>query len=290
MAAETGASKSDAKILMQTLHSLRRLGGEAPVSQLGSDAQKLQELLARYPRIFDVFLPGHLLSRAEHVEVWVRIRGDAPTAKFELRRKRSPYAAEVLEAIPVTAAADNDCEGRQTQPVKRQRKLGQRTLDAEVKRQKKLEQRTLDAEVISSDTESDLFEEIASSEGSCDSDSGSGSDSSPRAHAPPLDEVFQNCRRFWQITANADPSKGRRGLFLLPAGELGALRPGHDALLFSFDFSTKVLYEYVQESGTCAVVWTPVEPATNAAIWTVLPLPPEDQTAAEQAAKFMYSA
>ncbi|CAJ1338583.1 unnamed protein product [Effrenium voratum] len=79
----------------------------------------------------------------------------------------------------------------------------------------------------------------------------------------------------WQATP---PAVGRRYFLLLPAGNLGALRPGHPAILYSFDPASKVLYEFVPSHGgedRCVVAWSPSCPEVNALLWTVLPLPPE---------------
>lgn len=81
----------------------------------------------------------------------------------------------------------------------------------------------------------------------------------------------------WQASR---PGKGQlRYFLLLPAGNLGALRPQPSAILFSFDPASKVLYEYVpghgESEGRCVAMWSPYCPEVNALLWTVLPLPPE---------------
>lgn len=84
----------------------------------------------------------------------------------------------------------------------------------------------------------------------------------------------------WQASR---PGKGQiRYFLLLPAGNLGALRPQPSAILFSFDPASKVLYEYVpghgESAGRCVAMWSPSCPEVNALLWTVLPLPPEPST------------
>lgn len=89
--------------------------------------------------------------------------------------------------------------------------------------------------------------------------------------------AFSDYTNSWKAEVSSRGTQApRRYLFLLPAGELGAIRPGHStSVLFAHDAETKILYEYMHEGGCCTVHWTPTEPEKNADIWMVLPLPPE---------------
>jgi len=256
LAAAIGASLPEAELLTRAVMKLRRFGGEAPLSALGNATRKLQKGLTRHPRVFDVYLPGQQLSSGKSLELMVRLRCLPPTVVQPARCSQS------MDFV------SNDERGG-----KRSISLQRRSRGMSWPQEGHCDSQLSPAKcMISSDVES-------ATRSSSSIGSGSEDESQQSQGGTKLEDAFAHCRGAWHVEKAGSPQDNgppaRHCLFLLPAGDLGSLRPGHGPLLFSFDMCSKVLYEYVPASGTCKVLWSPTAPTENAAIWTVLPLPPQ---------------
>jgi len=81
-----------------------------------------------------------------------------------------------------------------------------------------------------------------------------------------LKKAFKDAVDRWKI----DGEGGLKGFYLHSQTDR----------LFSWDQPKGILYEFDSNTGACTPIWSSADPATNAEIWTLLPLPPTDPAAA----------
>ncbi|CAE7560763.1 dnaJ [Symbiodinium sp. CCMP2456] len=279
----TGAKPSDAGVLARVVSVLRRSGGEASLRSLTQNPKRLKRILSRYPRLIDVYFPGKF-NATQTLEVHARLRGaELQRAKEEEQeRLRKSERWQTMEAEPINPFAPS--VGR-FQPGARlalkMRLARTRPLGQPVRRTGKKQPRVVD--VDSSDEGSCLVMPPPPPSAQPGSQPGSGGEQHDAeftcAEANACDNALLHAYAHavgkWKASNDSVGSAVRRYFLLLPAGGLGLLRPGHPSLLYSFDVASKVLYEYVPAEERCVVMWSPSCPEVNAALWTVLPLPPE---------------
>lgn len=260
MVTATGcAPGAEALVLSRVVAKLRRFGGESPLGVLTRQLpDKLQKLLAGYPQVFDIFIPGHA-----HFED-AREPGElAPSIHVRLRGEEE---VQVLSSSRRLAAVERGLVPRPAPARALVRGFGK----ASAARKAATAEAAGAAVVISDSGEEHLGE----------SEHEAAEEATGPGKIPSVSEAFTLATQSWMCGSAFsgginDAVASRRCFYLVLAGGLGALRPGHGDLLFAFDLASKVLYEYVAQGGCCVVLWTPDDPAVNAAIWTVLPLPPE---------------
>ncbi|CAE7561553.1 ncsA, partial [Symbiodinium necroappetens] len=279
----TGAKASDAGVLARVVSVLRRSGGEASLASLTQNPKRLKRILSRYPRLIDVYFPGKF-NATQTLEVHARLRGaELQRAKEEEQeRLRKSERWQTMEAEPINPFAPS--AGR-FQPGARlalkMRLARTRPLGQPVRRTGKKQPRVVD--VDSSDEGSCLVMPPPPPSAQPGSRPGSGGEqqdtgltcAEANASDNALLHAYAHAVGKWKASIDSVGSAVRRYFLLLPAGGLGLLRPGHPSLLYSFDVASKVLYEYVPAEERCVVMWSPSCPEVNAALWTVLPLPPE---------------
>eukprot|EP00439_Symbiodinium_sp_Y106_P080125 s1895_g18.t2 len=280
----TGAKASDAGVLARVVSVLRRCGGAASLASLTQNPKRLKRILSRYPRLIDVYFPGKF-NATQKLEVHARLRGaELQRAKEdEQERLRKSERWQTMEAEPMKPFAPS--VGR-FQPgsrlalkmhLARTRTADCAPLGQPVRRTGKRQMRVVDVD--------------SSDEGSClvmpppppppppsaggEQQDTDGTCAEANASDNALLHAYAHAVGTWKASNDSVGSAVRRYFLLLPAGGLGLLRPGHPSLLYSFDVASKVLYEYVPAEERCVVMWSPSCPEVNAALWTVLPLPPE---------------
>lgn len=301
LAAETGAPRQDARELARIVHALRRAGGEAAITKLSKRPRKLQRLLSRYPRLFDVFLPGRIMiSNGQPMCIHVRLRAEALTLTAPASASggmpsetmannnesniidldcSSDEAVETISPFPILVNSPRRGPlrrlGRATQVRHRVRTWRKPACCTVTPRGTDVLTRLRlvpSVSVVVPDSDDDAL--LLDDEESAVQDEEQGVELGRM-----LGDAFASCRGAWRydvlLPGSEDPRTMRRCAFLLPAGQLGALRHEHREVLFVFNYATKVLYEYIPSEGRCTTVWSPTDPRKYAAIWTVLPLPPE---------------
>lgn len=305
----TGASIEDARIITLALSRLRSRGGKGPITALSKRPSRAHSVLAKYPRLFDTYLPGSGRASSGATGKWemhVRLRGvDFDTSVESHNRRRAgswkfwASASRVAtatavhgEVIEIDESSDSqDRAGRVGQLAKRIRPAWRRRHDLRIS--STFNQKPELSPVFSEKAKTNPVKLVI--------------DKTPMNHAdqsqsggrivqrrPPedgrvlttigkprsksrLEAAFSHASGAWSLDATA-----KRCFYLLQEFALEHLRPGSKGpTLFSYDFASKVLYEYSPQTGSCHPLWVPSAPAVNAAIWTVIPLPPQLMTAQE---------
>lgn len=278
VAAATGATLVDARVLARVIAVLRQRGGKIAISALSRKApRRLQRRLLKQPCLFEIYMPdsppeAHVRlqgSELEQAEASARRRshlghslpslpslppghagrkhGTQTTSGLVVDLEADDVEVICVETVTTKRGRRGGCQG--TRAVRRARlqnatgwPAGPRgTGQAKSQARKSVPE----CVILSDDSDAD--------------------DTSPGL----LEEAFAESSGAWRHEQPKEPGEQPRRCFLLHTGLSAPSR------LFAFDFLTKVLYEYLPSSSQCTVAWTPAEPEVNAVIWTVLPLPPE---------------
>eukprot|EP00435_Cladocopium_sp_Y103_P069213 s209_g32.t3 len=312
----TGAKKPDAGILARVVEILRERGGQAPLAVLTRNPMRLQSVLSRHARLLEVYLPGKYLA-GTGLQVHVRLRGaefQRAAERFKQNRAAQAQAKAKAAEMHGKAKARNSGQVHGT-ALPRRTKVTVRVKPGRPGRRRQQVCETVDVdssdesccEVASTKRKRPRTEATSKAKGGHGGRAAhqAGTEEPLSGIPPDIDvEVLpedrtarpdghqdsgaskaldqENDRLLHRAYAHAAsrPGKGQlRYFLLLPAGNLGALRPQPSAILFSFDPASKVLYEYVPGhaagQGRCVVMWSPHCPEVNALLWTVLPLPPD---------------
>eukprot|EP00927_Polykrikos_kofoidii_P054059 TRINITY_DN48543_c0_g1_i1.p1 TRINITY_DN48543_c0_g1~~TRINITY_DN48543_c0_g1_i1.p1 ORF type:complete len:785 (-),score=122.13 TRINITY_DN48543_c0_g1_i1:111-2426(-) len=306
LVAATGATLAEAKVMAVSLARLRRCGGEAPIDSLTRHStRRLQRLLARHPRLFDVFLPG---QAGPATVLHVRLRGEdlavaaqqskkctfganphsmapgtssgssrkgtrAAPAIFMAAVKRVDGRVEPPTVVDVESGDEKEAEGTAKEKAKtqlvaiRQRRPHLRRAPArKASRGPPFVKAVPGTIMLVTESEEEDKESVVASTDVSASEAPLGS---------LLGTAFAHACGEWTSEA-----VGGKRFLLVTGSALNCLylHRVEEAVLFAYEVRSKVLFEYVPREGRCVVRWTPAEPAMNAAIWTVLPLPPADES------------